>query len=524
MSKIYKKKSEFLINKAKNISNEIFPSTWSDIVDKLELQDKEIFLTILKKNQTEAKGFAVIGISEMTAQIIHLSVEDFDEFESALKLVIDYIFGEKSIEQIMISIKHVEDPVTNKLKLAPEIKKIMKNLEVKWKSLENTKSGRFTHYQKQPVLANKSMISLENSGIMQQSSLATNEKKDAKKESVSKNKIYNMKVCFKLMLTISKNENLFKKNDGENLDEIFEDYQKCFNSTQFQFYGFKNFYGEKSEPFKAIKNSFDNYKKIDGCLKDVDYDKMEIKALKVDNNADLNNHYKKIFSKNIEKSLINENILSHETTLVTCINDICFKFARPVVYEMNGINYEYTRIKNNSMIVRLQTKQQDSIYLLPTLNGNLIVYYYDAKNFLKDFDKNLNLSKVDPIVFDQKLRYALQSEELCEKPLELDAVHDIWVPNFTVKGNAENLYKDFDQVIENKTNSDIKINSSYLNYQIGTKTKAKSESFKRTLKENSLVIKAPFVFGIINTLLEEKSNTPIFTVLVTQNNLNRVSE
>ena len=38
--------------------------------------------------------------------------------------------------------------VTNKLKLAPEIKKIMKNLEVKWKSLENTKSGRFTHYQK----------------------------------------------------------------------------------------------------------------------------------------------------------------------------------------------------------------------------------------------------------------------------------------------------------------------------------------------------------------------------------------
>ena len=200
------------------------------------------------------------------------------------------------------------------------------------------------------------------------------------------------------------------------------------------------------------------------------------------------------------------------------------KFARPVIHQINDVNYEYIRVKNNNMIVHLQTKQKDSIYLFPTLNGNIIVYYFDAKNFLKDFNKNLNLSKVNPDIFSQKLKYMMSSEELTEVPIGIEEVHDIWVPNFSVKGNSENLYGDFDRIIQSKTKTDSMINSSYLNYQIGTKTKAKKYSFRRTLKETSLVIKAPFVFGIINTLLEEKANTPIFNVLITENNLNRVSK
>ena len=153
-------------------------------------------------------------------------------------------------------------------------------------------------------MTNKSGLSIENAGTMQQSSLMGNEKKGSQPQTALKNKFHNMKIGFKLMLLVSENEKFFEKEGDQSIDDIFEDKQKCFDSSLFKFFGFKSFYGEKSEPFKVIKDFNDNYKKIDGCLKNEDFVQMEIKSENYQNDTDFNNLHESFFSKTFERHLV----------------------------------------------------------------------------------------------------------------------------------------------------------------------------------------------------------------------------
>lgn len=95
------------------------------------------------------------------------------------------------------------------------------------------------------------------------------------------------------------------------------------------------------------------------------------------------------------------------------------------------------------------------------------------------------------------------------KESNTEDINDIWVPNFSLKGKSLNCYEGV---------CDTGIESSWVYFELGIKAKRKQETFKRTIKEDSKVIEGPFVFGLINTLLEEKSGLSMFSVLVNQQN------
>jgi len=68
------------------------------------------------------------------------------------------------------------------------------------------------------------------------------------------------------------------------------------------------------------------------------------------------------------------------------------------------------------------------------------------------------------------------------------------------------------------------VKTSQICFELGITAKRKEETFKRTISENSRVIEGPFIFGLINTLLEEKSGLPMFSVLVKEPNFHKNNE
>jgi len=131
------------------------------------------------------------------------------------------------------------------------------------------------------------------------------------------------------------------------------------------------------------------------------------------------------------------NPLVAKTQIITSNMNIYLKYARPVVHSINNCKYEYIRFKKNQFIVHLLTKDMDSIYLIPTLNSNIIAYYFDAKNLLKKHKldeltecSNNEYRKAIKNVFDE-VHESTQNEE----------INDIWIPKFSISGCCGGVYE-----------------------------------------------------------------------------------
>ena len=77
-------KTQLLLDQVDPLYKSTFPSLWPALLDQLELSDREVFLTIQKGESLRQEGVCIVGISEQTATIIHISVRDQGNFCGAL--------------------------------------------------------------------------------------------------------------------------------------------------------------------------------------------------------------------------------------------------------------------------------------------------------------------------------------------------------------------------------------------------------------------------------------------------------
>jgi hypothetical protein len=128
---------------------------WQKIRTELDSTHKDIFVTFRGQKdgqngnrlQGELKltaGLAVVGIKENKAFIFHLSTQNYADFESACKMITEYLTNNSLITEVILSCRHFnqaekEEPA--KLDMSKELKESLKTLGFRWLRLDNNTDG-----------------------------------------------------------------------------------------------------------------------------------------------------------------------------------------------------------------------------------------------------------------------------------------------------------------------------------------------------------------------------------------------
>ena len=185
---------------------------------------------------------------------------------------------------------------------------------------------------------------------------------------------------------------------------------------------------------------------------------------------------------------------------------MALKHTRGGRHTAKGVTFDCIRIAVSRQIVVMDAKSGARVYLIPTHENRTMVFFVQLNNSLPPVLERSNAQ------FREYISKLFSEIEMTQEDLQNK---DLWIPNFSASAVEDNQLKDtFNKIEEFYAISLLSID---------LKSDSTGDLLQRQAGDNSIILTESFIFGLVDSAVEEKLGMPLMAVLVAPDNFTKAN-